>query len=132
MFSAMLFHEFNLGFAGLKAGGGAEWGMPSLNFDRTEFDTSEPGVLRYRHTHPNRNVDVPFVGTTEDGAVYPFFEASLVQRPWFLLFEAGVRVNLIEFNFDDYEVRNDDVTHDFRRTREMAPILFVNVGVKLF
>lgn len=133
MLSGLLFRDFDLKVLALKAGGGVEWGVPSMNFDRTEFDFADDGTVRYRHTYPGRNAYVPFVGTKSDGAVYPFFEVSAVQRPGALLFEFGMRVNLIRFHFDDYEVRpGDQVTRAFEERRVMVPYLFANVGVRLF
>jgi hypothetical protein len=133
MFSVTLFRDVDFNVFGLKAGGGLEWGMPSLNFDRTEFDVAQDGTVRYRHTHPDRNADVPLIGTATDGALYPFVELSVVQRPWIFLTEAGVRINVIGFNFDDYEVSTADVvTHAFRRERVLVPYLFVNMGFRLF
>ena len=133
MFNGSLFRDFNLKAVALKAGGGVEWGMPSLNFDQTEFEFLTDGTVRYRHTYPDRNADVPFVGTTTDGAVYPFAELSLVYRPWIVLVEAGLRVNFIGFNFDDYEVgTTDDVRRSFVRRTITVPYLFVNLGVRMF
>ena len=128
-----VFRDFDLKALALKIGGGGEWGMPSLNFDRTEFEFLPDGTTRYRHTHPNRNADVPFVGTTTDGAIYPFAEVSVVQRPWLVLFEAGMRINFVGFNFDDYEVRpNDEVSRAFTRKTTLVPYLFFNFGLRLF
>jgi hypothetical protein len=133
MFSAMLFRDIDLKVVALKAGGGVEWGLPSMNFDRTEFDYATDGTVRYRHTYPDRNAYVPFVGTKSDGAVYPFLSFSVVQRPGGLLFEAGMRVNLIDFRFDDYEIAPaDQVRHGFTQRRVRLPYLFANLGVRLF
>lgn len=133
MVSAKIFHEFPLKVFGVKAGGGVEWGMPSFNFDQTEFASGDDGSLRYRHTYIARNADVPRVGTSTDGAVYPFASLSLVQRPWIFLVEAGVRMNFIRFNLDDYLVApSDEVTTSFNDKRVLAPYLFVDVGLRLF
>jgi hypothetical protein len=133
MFSAGLFRDVDFKLAALKAGGGMEWGLPSLNFDQTEFDFASDGTVRYRHTHPGRNAYVPFVGTKSDGAIYPFVELSAVQRPGSLLLEAGMRVNVIGFHFDDYEVSPaDQVRHAFTQSRVLVPYLFVKVGIRLF
>jgi len=133
MFSAAVFRDVDLKLFAVKAGGGMEWGMPSLNFDRTEFAVAADGTVRYRHTHPDRNADVPLIGTTTDGALYPFVELSVVQRPWIFLTEAGVRINVMGFNFDDYEVSvTDQVTHSFRREKVLVPYLYVNMGIRLF
>jgi hypothetical protein len=132
MFSAGLFGDADVKVAALKMGGGIEWGMPSLNFDLTEFSPTADGTVQYRHTYPLRNADVPFVGTTTDGAVYPFVEVSAVQRPSVFLFEIGMRINLIGFHFDDYEVgQNDRVRHAFERKRMVLPYLFVNAGIRM-
>jgi hypothetical protein len=133
MLSATLFRDVDFKIAALKAGGGVEWGLPSLNFDQTEFDFRADGTVRYRHIHPGRNAYVPFVGTRSDGALYPFAELSVVQRPAGLLVEAGMRVSFIQFHFDDYEVSPaDEVTHAFGERRMRVPYLFLNVGLRLF
>jgi hypothetical protein len=133
MVSGTVFRDLDLKVLALKVGGGVEWGIPSLNFDQTEFDVAADGTVRYRHTYPGRNTHVPFVGTKSDGAVYPFFELSVVQRPGAVLFEAGMRTNLIRFHFDDYEVRTgDQVTRAFAERRVLVPYLFANFGVRLF
>ena len=133
MFSAAVFRDMDVKVLAVKVGGGMEWGMPSLNFDRTEFGVGVDGTVRYRHTHPDRNADVPLIGTRTDGAHYPFVELSVVQRPWALLTEFGVRINVIGFNFDDYEVSaGDRVAYSFTRERVLVPYLFANFGVRLF
>lgn len=132
MFSASLFGGPDLKVAALKIGGGIEWGMPSLNFDVTELESNRDGTVRYRHTYPQRNADVPFVGTKSDGALYPFIELSGVQRPSVFLFEVGVRFNIMGFHFDDYEVTvRDEVRHSFVRKRMMVPYLFANFGFRI-
>jgi hypothetical protein len=134
MFSGMLFGDVNLKAFALKAGGGVEWGVPSMNFDTTEFDYSLDGTVRYRHTYPARNARVPVEGIVQSSAtMYPFFGVSAVQRPGPVLFEIGMRVNLMQFHFDDYEVRRgDQVTRAFDEQRVMVPYLFANLGVRLF
>ena len=132
MLSAMLVRDFNLKLLALKAGGGGEWGIPSMNFDRTEFDDTAEGTVRYRHTYPGRNARVP--GDVEPGGMmYPFFGVSAVQRPGPVLFEFGMRVNVMQFHFDDYEVRRgDQVTRAFDARRVLVPYLFANIGFRLF
>jgi hypothetical protein len=132
MFSASLFGSADLKVVALKIGGGLEWGMPSLNFDVTELETTRDGTVRYRHTYPERNADVPFVGTKTDGALYPFIELSAGQRSSVFLLEAGVRINIIGFHFDDYEVSaRDEVRYAFARKRMLIPYLFANFGIRL-
>lgn len=133
MIHAGVFRAVNLAVFELRTGGGVEWGVPSLNFDRTEFDFREDGAVRYTHTYPIKNADIPLVGTTKDGAVYPFIEFSVVQRPGGLLLEGGMRLNIVGFQFDDYEVDvTDTITHGFSEKRVLMPYLFVNVGLKVF
>jgi hypothetical protein len=44
-----------------------------------------------------------------------------------------MRVNLMQFHFDDYEVRpGDQVTRVFDERRMTVPYLFANVGLRLF
>ena len=133
MFSGSLFRDFDVKLFAVKVGAGVEWGLPSLNFDQTEFAFADDGIVRYRHTYMHRNADIPFFGTTTDGVVYPFVEASIVQRPWFLLFEIGIRVGSTRFNFDDFEVSpTDQLSQEFRHQRILVPYLFADVGIRLF
>lgn len=133
MISGTLFRDFKLKAFALKGGGGIEWGMPLLNFDQTEFAFAGDGTVRYRSTYVHRNAAVPFVGTTTDGVVYPFVELSVVQRPWGLLFETGMRIGFIRFNLDDYEVSpTDQVTYAFSRKKVLVPYIFANLGLRLF
>lgn len=116
----------------IKVGGGAEWGVPSMTFDQTEFDYAADGTVRYRHTYPSRNSQVP-VGTRSNGALYPFAVVSAVTRPGPFLFEVGMRINMVTFHFDDYEVRpGDQVTRAFEERVVRMPYLFANVGFRLF
>jgi hypothetical protein len=133
MLSGMLFRDFDLKVIGLKAGGGIEWGIPSMNFDQTEFDYAADGTIRYRHTYPGRNARVPVEGVKSSGTAYPFLGVSALERPGPLLIEFGMRVNFILFHFDDYEVRpGDQVTRVFDEHRVAVPYLFANVGLRLF
>jgi hypothetical protein len=132
MLSGTLFHDFDLKVLAIKLGGGAEWGIPSLNFDQTEFEVAPDGTLRYRHTYPGRNAEIP-VGSRPNGILYPFVVLGLVTRPGPLLLEVGMRVNFIRFHFDDYEVRpGSETTRAFEEKVVRVPYLFANVGLRLF
>ena len=103
-----------------------------MTFDQTEFAYAADGTVRYRHTYPRRNSQVP-VGTRSNGALYPFAVVSAVTRPGPFLLEVGMRVNLIGFHFDDYEVRpGGQVTRAFAERRVKMPLLFANVGFRIF
>lgn len=133
LFSGSLFRDFDVKLFAVKVGAGLEWGMPSLNFDKTEFAFADDGTVRYRHTYIHRNADVPFVGTTVDGAVYPIVEVSIVQRPSFLVFEVGMRLGITRFNIDDFEVGPaDQLLQASGRKRVLVPYLFADVGLRLF
>lgn len=132
MVHAALFAGVDLALVMIKVGGGAEWGVPSMTFDRTEFAQAPDGTVRYRHTYPGRNAQAP-VGTRTSGMLYPFATLSAVTRPGPLLLEVGMRVNLVRFHFDDYEVRpGDRITRAFTDSRVRMPLLFANVGIKFF
>ncbi|HSC28151.1 MAG TPA: hypothetical protein VLD67_12805 [Vicinamibacterales bacterium] len=133
MVNATLFRDIGVKAVAIKAGGGIEWGVPSLNFDQTQFAYAGDGTVRYRHTYPDRNARVPFVRTATGGSLYPFVELSVVHRPGALLLEGGIRINFIGFHFDDYEVSpGGDLTHVFHEGTMTLPYLFVNLGIKLF
>jgi hypothetical protein len=132
MLSGTLFHDFDLKALAVKAGGGAEWGIPSLNFDQEEFEVAADGTVRYHHTYLHRNSTVP-VGSRSNGALYPFVALSVLHRPGPLLLEVGMRVSFIRFHFDDYEVRpGDQVTRTFDEKQIEVPYLFANIGLRLF
>jgi hypothetical protein len=133
MLNGSLFGVADVRITALKFGGGVEWGIPSLNFDVTKLQDGPDGNVRYRHTHPVRNADVPFVGTNTDGVLYPFLELSALERRSVFLLEAGLRFNVIGFHFDDYEVdAGDEVRYDFARKKVLVPSFFANVGVRIF
>jgi len=133
MLSASVFRDLDLKLFAVKLGTGLEWGLPSLNFDQTEFRSVTDGTLRYRHTSIQRNANVPFVGTTTDGVVYPFIEVSLVQRPSVWLFETGVRIGIIRFNFDDFQISpTGQLRHESERKLLFVPYLFADIGIRLF
>jgi hypothetical protein len=130
LLSAGLFVGVDLKVLMIKVGGGAEWGVPAMTFDQTEFARAADGTVRYRHTYPSRNAQVP-VGARSNGALYPFAAVSAVVRPGPFLFEVGMRVNVIGFRFDDYEVRpGDQVTRAFAERNVRMPLLFANIGIK--
>ncbi|MDA1035757.1 MAG: hypothetical protein O3B65_02615 [Chloroflexi bacterium] len=133
MFSGGVFRDFDLKVAAVKLAGGVEWGLSSHNFDQTKFASLADGTLRYRHSYIHRNADVPFLGTSSDGTVYPFIELSIVQRPSFLLFEVGMRLNITRFNVDDFEISpTGQLLQAPGRTRVLVPYLFADFGIRLF
>ena len=133
MFSGSLFRDLDVKLFAVKVGAGVEWGLPSLNFDQTEFAFADDGIVRYRHTYMHRNADVPFFGTASDGAAYPFIEASVVQRPGILFFEVGMRIGITRFNFDDFEISpTDQLSQATRHQRVLVPYVFADFGIRLF
>jgi hypothetical protein len=133
MLNGGVFGSLDVKAFAVRLGGGLEWGVPSLNFDTSEFDYRTDGALRYSHTYPVKNVDVPGVGTTRDGALYPFLEGSIVERLGPLLLEGGMRVNFVRFQFDTYEVdSNDQITYGLSSRRVLMPMLFLDVGFRVF
>ncbi len=133
MLSGSVFRDLDLRLFALKLGAGLEWGMPSLNFDRTEFRFDTDGTVRYLHKYIERNADVPFVGTTTDGVVYPFIEVSIVQRPSIWIFETGMRIGITRFNFDDFEISpTGQLLYESSRKRVLVPYLFADIGIRLF
>ncbi len=131
MLSTKIFRDFDLKVLEIKTGGGIEWGMPSLNFDNTIFEYGKDGSVRYRHTYPEKNSNIPGVGTTQDGVFYPFGELSILERGRVFLIEVGIRINVIRFGFDNYEIVKDKINYDFSNKPTMAPYLFINIGFKI-
>ena len=44
-----------------------------------------------------------------------------------------MRINIVGFRFDDFEVdAADEITYAFTEKRVLMPYLFVNLGLKLF
>lgn len=132
MFNGKVFGSLNLKIFELKPSVGMEWGMPSATFDKTRFDYGQNGAVSYQHTYPIKNAGVPFVGTKRDGAFYPFAELSVVERPGPFILEAGMRVNVIRFGIDDYSIKSDKITYDFKSRELPVPYLFASVGIKMF
>ena len=133
MMSLGLFRDIDVKVFAVKTSAGVEWGMPSFSFDQTVLRSGREGVVRYHHAYIYRNADIPFVGTSTDGVVYPFIEVSVLQRPWGLLFETGMRVGFPRFNLDDYEVSPRDlVGYALNRKRVIVPYVFAQFGVRVF
>ena len=133
MMSLGLFRDIDAKVFAVKTSVGVEWGMPSFSFDQTELRSGSDGIVRYRHAYIYRNTNIPFVGTNTDGVVYPFIEVSVLQRPWGLLFETGMRVGFPRFNLDDYEVSPLDIVgYALNRKRVMVPYVFAEFGVRVF
>ena len=132
MFSGTVFRSFNLKIFEIKPSVGMEWGMPATSFDKTKFDYGKSGVVHYRRTYPVKNSNVPFVGTRKDGAIYPFVGLSILQRPGPILFETGMRINIINFGIDEYNIVSDHITYDFKNKKILVPYLFISIGVKMF
>ncbi len=126
------FRTFDLKFADIKTGAGIEWGMPSLDFDKTWFENTHNSSLRYRHVYPIRNSNVPYVGTTKDGIFYPFADIGLLKRKGPFLLEGGARINLIRYGNDGFTVsKNDTIQYYFYDRRLLVVTPFINIGVKL-
>lgn len=131
MFSGKTFRNFDLRLFEIKTSGGMEWGIPSLNFDKTVFGDGKDGSVKYRHTYPKKNSNIPGIGTTKDGVFYPFGELSILERRSIILIEGGMRINIIKFGVDNYQIINDQIKHDFGNRLMMAPYLFLNIGIKI-
>ncbi len=132
MFNGKVFRNFNLKILELKPAFGLEWGMPSGSFNKTIFYYDINSLIYYRQTYPVKNSNVPFIGTRTDGAFYPFAELALLKRAGPLLFEGGMRVNMIRFGIDDYYIMHDHITYSSTKKRILVPCLFVSVGIKMF
>ena len=123
MVSGMLFRDIDLKVLALKVGGGAEWGIPSMNFDQTAFDYAADGTVRYRHTYPGRNSRVPVGRRSPTARLYPFVGAERrAAGPVPCCSSSACASTVIRFHFDDYEVRpGDQVTRVFdERQRDGA------------
>src|SRR3989344_4545224 len=133
MFNGKVFRSFNLKVFELKPSAGIEWGVPSANFDKTKFDYSDNNSIRYRHTYPVKNSGIPSVGVKGDGSLYPFMEVGILKRPGnFFLLELGMRVNIMEFGIDDYDITSDKMTYDLKNKKILVPYLFASIGIKMF
>jgi hypothetical protein len=128
-----VFGSLNAKVFQVRMGGGVEWGSPSLNFDTSTFDYRADGAVRYNHTYPAKNADVPGLGTRKNGALYPYLEGSIVERVGPFLFEGGMRVNFVRFQFDSYQVdAKDRITYAFNSKRVLMPMIFLDVGFRMF
>lgn len=118
VFNAKTFKIFELKLFELKTGVGIEIGQTSLNFDKAIFNYGENDSITYRHIY-------------EDGSFYPFSELSILKRQKMFLIEGGIRINIIQFGVDDYEIVNDKIKYDFNNKPMVAPYLFINIGIKI-
>ncbi|MBI2064690.1 MAG: hypothetical protein HYT62_01410 [Candidatus Yanofskybacteria bacterium] len=125
-----LFRTIPLVAFDLKASVGVELGVPSLKFEKTHFAYDKKGKLvTYRNVFLERNLDIPWVGTKNDGAIYPFFEVGAVKRHKFFLTQVGVRGNVLKFGVDKYDLANGYYEPSGRRI--IVPYGFVGVGISL-
>ena len=116
----------------VKIGGGIEWGRPPLTYDKTEFTLQEEDHSIYKHVYIIRNSNTPRIGTSFDGVIYPFFEASILKRKSIFLIELGARANLIKFGIDTYDATTLKVRYTTKKKTIVVPTLFVSLGLKLW
>ena len=113
-----------------KASAGVEWGVPNLQFEKTQFVYDGDGkVLRYKHVSLERNTNIPRVATETGGMIYPFFEAGLVKRYKFILTQVGVRGNILKFRVDKYDLVSESYEPSQRTI--VVPSVFVGIGISL-
>lgn len=131
--NAGVFRTVRTPVADLKIGGGAEWGIISLNYSKTRFSYDDGGMLvSYEHLFPHRNTDIPALGPSHDSSLYPFLEAGLLKRwEWFLV-EVGVRGSIQKFGFDRYRLNGDNVEFVSSDKTRIVPAVFVKLGVAAF
>lgn len=125
------FRTKNIKVADVKLDGGFEWGMPSNAFSRTKFNSLTDSDISYSHVFLNRNSNIPGTGTKRDGTLYPFMKFSLVKRSKQFILEGGMRVNIMKFGIDEYNVSSNKLTVVTRDRRMAVPTVFVSVGFGL-
>lgn len=132
MLNFRVFRNFGLKWLEVKTGGGADWGSPSLMFDKTKFDQPTKTAINYTHVYPVRNSNIPFIGTPTDGILYPFLDLTVAKRMGPFIVEAGSRANIIRFGKDNYRITNDSMELDDHKQRKIIQTAFINFGLKLF
>lgn len=132
MLNLKVFRNFDLKWLEVKTGGGADWGSPSLMFDKTKFDQLTTTVINYAHVYPIRNSNIIFIGTSTDGILYPFLDLTVAKRMGPFIVEAGSRANIIRFGKDNYHIVNNFIELDSHNEKKIIQTVFVNFGLKLF
>jgi hypothetical protein len=103
-----------------KVGGGIEFGILPLAFDNSRFLFGPDGdVQSYTHLFPHRR------GTL---GAYPFFELSAVVSKS-VLFEAGVRFNILKFGVDQYDISTSAYNVQTRDRTVILPGFFIKFGL---
>lgn len=129
LLSADAFRTKSIRVADIKFGGGIEWGMPSNAFSRTKFNSLTDSDISYSHVFLDRNSNIPGIGTKHDGVLYPHMKVSLVKRSKFFLLEGGVRVSIMKFGIDEYNVSGDNLNVVIRDRRMAIPSIFLGIGL---
>lgn len=123
-----LFREVRFPFVSAKTSAGVEWGMPTINFDRTKFVYNNGLLESYSQVSLVRNSNVPFTGSDRDAAMYPIMEVSAVKRNKYFVVEAGARWNVMEFKKGEYVLVGDRVESKLSKEWKAIPYLFMNIG----
>lgn len=129
-FSLSTFRTFGPRFLSIKLKGGAEWGYPSLLYEKTIFIYDPPGQLKsYQHSFLVRNSGIPRFGSKHDGTFYPLSSLSLVSRSKVFLVEGGVRMDFRKFSVNDYGPGLQFATS---QKWIVSPSVFIGFGLRLF
>lgn len=130
MFNGGVLRTIHIPGIDFKFAGGAEWGSPALDFNKTRFHYQKGRLVSYEHIFLKENSNVPKLKPSKDALFYPFAEVSLLKRWERFLVEGGVRGNVYQrVGFDRYHLNGDilDFVYSSDKTR-VVPTFFVKFG----
>ena len=125
------FRKIDMPAVALKMSGGAEWGIPTVDFSGTRFNYENGNPVSYEHLFLKHNSGIPGIGTSKDAVFYPFIELSLLKKWRWLLAEGGIRGNIQKFGFDKYHLGSDDLIFVSRDRIRLLPTFFVKAGIDI-
>ena len=122
-FTLELFHAFDRKHFSIIASGGAIYGLPGLQFDRSDFSYENNGVVAYRNVSMTRNAATPGMEVERAGILQPIFEVKARKYLGHLFFEGHGGVRLANFNTVSSDFKNSTYS------RKLVPMPSVGIGI---
>jgi hypothetical protein len=124
------FRYFGLKPIDIRVGGGVGWGLPSSVYENSKYEKIGDNYFPVTHTYLRRNTKFIAIKIDNTAVLYPFMDFAASWKPKFLVFEAGVRGNLLNFGVSKYEYSNGFFS-DTRSTTKIIFIPYIGVGTRI-
>lgn len=122
-FTLEFFHAFDTKHVSIIASGGAIYGLPGMQFDRTDFSYENNQVVNYRNVSMMRNAATPGMEVERAGVLQPIFEVKARKYMGHLFFESHGGVRLANFNRVSSDFNNSSYS------RKLVPMPSVGIGI---